>query len=404
MSLGLSRASLALWLAACASASQAQITVPAEPRGNEPVPATRPSPQPSPLPLPTGGFRVIPSLGVAEVYDDNLFFTPEPAVSDFIHRFEPGLELGYREPQWNVLGRYFFDAELYAQHHELNTTSARQEGEIALTLDGRTTSSTTRGAYYKTLTPGELNRLTAVQIGRIEATRYAASELIVHRFGARTLARLQYDFSRDSLVGQLPIITHEPRLEFERGLGPRDDVTLAYILRVFDFGGPAVITSNVVTVGWGHNVSPGTRFEVRAGPRNTDGNWEPEIWATLRRRFRTGEIAAAYVQTETTALGEQGLLNTRGGGLTFLWQPSRRFDLSTGPGFYNDRGGGFTDIRVFRVESQATLRATSWLSFTGSHQLQIQRGSFRGPGRDELHHQVLFFRVAVQAPTRTPNP
>jgi hypothetical protein len=54
-----------------------------------------------------GTFRVSPLLGIAQVYDSNLFFTSVPAErqADFITRVSPGIDSEYRTPLLTLHGR-----------------------------------------------------------------------------------------------------------------------------------------------------------------------------------------------------------------------------------------------------------------------------------------------------------
>jgi len=379
--------------AAAVLVSAAAATAQAPPA--EPPPSPRPHGAPSPRPQLPGGLRWLPSLAVTEVYDDNVFFSAQAPLADTIHRFEPGLELRYHGRRTDLSARYGLDAELFREHPELDTPTARQQAEATLSVEGLTTSWLARGSYYRTRTPGELNRTTALQVGRMEADRLAGEQSLTQRFGARTSGTLHYDVSRDRLVGTAPTLTHTARGELARQSGPRDTARLSYIFRLFDFG--RRIASHLVMVGWDHDVDPRTRLELRAGPRRTEGRLEPELAASLRRRFRNGELAASYSRTETTALGERGLLRSEGAGASLSWQPWRRLELATAPGYFNDTGE-VSDVKVLRVDSHALLKATRWLWLTASHQFALQRGSFAGPGRDELRHHTLALQLRLAAP------
>src|SRR2546425_12681219 len=76
------------------------------------------------------GYYLTPSLSVAEVYDDNVFFTPSPRTHDFLTRTSPGLKAGYQSAPLTVEGSYTFDSEICSQHSELPTPLGRQRGSI----------------------------------------------------------------------------------------------------------------------------------------------------------------------------------------------------------------------------------------------------------------------------------
>src|SRR5262249_6020461 len=80
------------------------------------------------------GFYVTPSFSFSEVYDDNLFSTPSHTQGgrqdDFISRFSPGIQVGYKSTPLTLLGSYSFDAEVFADHAERTTAQARQRASI----------------------------------------------------------------------------------------------------------------------------------------------------------------------------------------------------------------------------------------------------------------------------------
>src|SRR3989454_11877340 len=86
---------------------------------------------PSAAPAQTG-YYLTPSLSVAEVYDDNLFYTPSPRTHDFFTRTSPGLKAGYQSAPLKVEGSYTFDSEVYSRHTELTHPLVRQRGLIEL--------------------------------------------------------------------------------------------------------------------------------------------------------------------------------------------------------------------------------------------------------------------------------
>ena len=62
----------------------------------------------------TGGSS-LPSFTLAEEFDDNVFVSTTDPKSDFITRFTPGLQLGYRSAPLTLLVSGSIDAEIYAE-------------------------------------------------------------------------------------------------------------------------------------------------------------------------------------------------------------------------------------------------------------------------------------------------
>src|SRR5947209_14372018 len=82
---------------------------------------------PTAAPAQTGYF-LTPSLSVAEVYDDNVFFTTSPRTHDFLTRISPDLKAGYQSVPLTVAGGYPSDSETYSRHSELTSVQIRQRG------------------------------------------------------------------------------------------------------------------------------------------------------------------------------------------------------------------------------------------------------------------------------------
>src|SRR6266581_4142775 len=138
------------------------------------------------------GYYLTPSLSVAEVYDDNVFYTTSPRTHDFLTRISPGLKAAYQSAPLTVEGSYTFDSEIYSQQQELTTAQMRQRGSIELkaTPDQVLTLSVA-GAYYQTRTPQELNLTTGLAARRVLAERYTASPGFTYRFDPLTTFTLR---------------------------------------------------------------------------------------------------------------------------------------------------------------------------------------------------------------------
>src|SRR6266481_1499635 len=118
------------------------------------------------------GWFAAPSLLAAEVYDDNLFFSPSQREQDRILRLSPAIEAGYRSDPLSVRGRYTFDAERYAQHPQLDSNQAREQAgmDFRYRPTHRLTVAT-EASVITTQTPAELNLDTGLGSRRVQAER-----------------------------------------------------------------------------------------------------------------------------------------------------------------------------------------------------------------------------------------
>src|SRR5262245_3253399 len=71
--------------------------------------------------VPRGPFVIIPTLTIAEEYNDNLFLNNANRRSDFVTHASPGLRVSIENPGLRVNAGYFFTAEKYAEQTQLDT-------------------------------------------------------------------------------------------------------------------------------------------------------------------------------------------------------------------------------------------------------------------------------------------
>ena len=70
-------------------------------------------------PLGTAAWYLIPSFRLPESFDDNIFGSSSNRQSDFVTRFNPGLQGGYSSDPFTVLLSSGFEADVFAKHTEL---------------------------------------------------------------------------------------------------------------------------------------------------------------------------------------------------------------------------------------------------------------------------------------------
>src|SRR5262249_16645909 len=115
------------------------------------------------------GWYLTPSVTVAEVYDDNIFFTPSnqppgspPKQADFIFRGTPALVAGYRSQPFSLLGGYAVSGEVYARNPDLHTIPAAQNATLDTSyLPYPLLLLSFSGGYLQSETAQQLNSPTA---------------------------------------------------------------------------------------------------------------------------------------------------------------------------------------------------------------------------------------------------
>jgi len=362
---------------------------------------------PTVVPAQAGNY-LTPSLSVAEVYDDNVFFTPSPRTHDFLTRISPGLNAGYQSAPLTVWGSYTFDSEIYSRHSELTTPLVRQRGLIELKASpDQVLTLSVSGAYYQTRTPQELNLTTGLATSRVLAERYTGSQAFTYRFDPLTTAKGDYTYAKDLLAGGITIDSHIVNLVLDHRITPRDTIGPGYTGRQFRFAGFPTITSHAFTFGWSHDLTPLTTFTLRGGPRLTEGKVDrlPEAFASIRHTLKRGELSLSYASTSTTAFGQATAVRTQSitGKATTELLP--KLELSAGPAVYWISSDAFK-ATAYSALLQATYQLTKMLALAASYQYSFQRGSFNpqtgptGPPNVEILHNIFLIRLTVIYPAR----
>jgi hypothetical protein len=348
------------------------------------------------------GFYATPTLSVAEIYDDNLFSTPTRRRRDMISRVSPGLEAGYRSAPLTVLGRYQFDAELYADHPELNDAQARQEG--GLELQSRPTPTlrlALSGAFWETQTANELNVATGLIVGRTRAQRLSLGTAAGWRLGPRTEVTAEAEAADDELAGGLSTRSYAAGARVERELTARDTGRVRYLFRRFVFDGDAASTSQAVLVGWRRALTPRTILELDGGPRRSDGSFDPEVSGSLRHRLRAGELALAYARTEGTSIGQAGTLTIES--LTGLatWEPRRSLRLRAAPSVVRVEQAR-REAMVYGLGLEASYQVTRVVALEAAYGFTLQRGGTAPttPPDEEITRNVVLLRITFASTYR----
>jgi len=344
-------------------------------------------------------FRWNPSIGVTEAYDSNLFFTPSDRQGDSIWRVSPAIEPEYRSTPWTWLGRFGVDAERFADHPELNTVEAR--AHAALDLRYRPTRRLALGAateFMKTQTPGELNVLTAITLARANARRLVIRPSVTYDFDAITQGKLEYSYTDDRLAGSLRLRAQVATVGLERHTAPHDTASLSYSVREFLFGSDDRSTSQVLSVGWTHSMTPLASLTLQGGPRVSDGVPAPELSASLRYHVRPGDLVLTYSRGQTTLVGLAGTVDTHGLAATATYRPRRLIQMRIAPGLYRSVRGA-SSAQVYRVAFGAACPIGRWLSFDAAYDMNFQRGEIYAlRPADRIARHVAQIRVVA-----TPN-
>jgi hypothetical protein len=211
---------------------------------------------------------------------------------------------------------------------------------------------------------------------------------------------LAYSFARDNLDRGLHGASHIGSFRLERKLGGRDALRLGYVLRHFVFYGSAPeATAQLPTLGWVHDLSNHTRFEVTAGPRFGIGKVEPEGEASLRHRMRRGELALTAAQTQLLVAGFAAPVKTQSAIVSLMLEPWRHLRVGFSPGAYRTQTGSST-ATDWRLGVDLAYQVARWLTFAASEQLSRQRGILGNTALPlaQINHNVVAVRFSLALP------
>jgi hypothetical protein len=343
---------------------------------------------------------LIPSVRLTEVYDDNVFFATSQRQDDFITHISPALEGGYRTAPLSLLGYYGFDAEVFADHSDLNTAQARQQGGVDFRYEAsRQLTVEAEAMYNETETPEELNFTAVLQPGRQTAETYSAGASLDYRIDPVMEADLSYTFAHDDLEGDFDTDTHTVSTGLAREMGPRDTVSVGYSFQryLFDLGDD--VSAHVPTVGWAHAFTPRTSVELLGGPRISDGDVDPEVSASIRHSLQRGQLSLTYARGESTVIGQTDTFTTEmiGGAAEFAIGPALEVRASAS---YTENSQGALDADVIRAGVEASYEINDYLSLIASYRYSTQQGVLGGPDDLDIDRNVAYIGVLISHPAR----
>lgn len=350
--------------------------------------------------LAQSGLFVTPSLVVAEVYDDNLFFSSSVPQRDFIFRTSPAISAGYRSERTDARARYAFDAENYARHPDLDSSRAREHAALGVRQEAtRLLALAADAAYIKTQVPGELSAATGLELGRVRAERITFSPSLVYQVDRLTTGTASYGFTRDSLAGGIGSDVHTVVLDFGRRASRRSIVNIGYRFDQYQFESGDSVSSHIVLVGGARGLTPRAAVSGMLGARFSEGSTNPEGSISLFYKLERGEFGLAYTHTETTVLGLSGTSTTASVGATFVYTFGPSIEIRMAPGLYSSKHDD-RRARVYLANLEAGYRFARYFTLIGSYQFSAQRGALTASVGDEIDRNVAMLGIVAAAPDR----
>jgi len=343
-----------------------------------------------------GIFQMRPLLTTAQLYDSNLFFSGTDRQSDFITRVSPGVLSEYRSPLLTLRGRYTLDLEHFNDHPELGGMDARQHAALDFSYRANSPVALAGDAEYSTThTPSELNAATGLTLSRAKAERIGAHSSITRHFDPATAGTIDYLLTQDRIEGGMAILTHTATIGVNRRVSSRGAVNADYELRQY-YLGTSSPTSHGLRLGWTREITERSTVSIDGGPRLTDGSLAPELSASIRYRFRPGDLSLAYARTETTAIGLAGIADTQSVSATATWSPQRSLRMQISPAFFRSEQSGL-QADVYRLSVDVAREIAPGLSLAAVVNTYVQHGTFTAQlANQTIPHQDMMIKLVVE--------
>ncbi|PYO02297.1 MAG: hypothetical protein DMD91_04630 [Candidatus Rokuibacteriota bacterium] len=331
--------------------------------------------------VPRGPFVIIPTLTLAEEYNDNIFLDNTRRRSDFITHASPGLRVAIENPGYGINAGYFFTAEKYAQQTQLDSLF-RTQGLFAdtrwlvtplvtLTLgDILTASDSTNAASAQ-----------GISTGRTRAVSNTVSPGLAWQLTPRTSFQLLASYTLERFDGVNTRDSDSYRLggNLNYDLTRRLRGTVGYEAVYLDIQGQAGTTTHTPRAGLTYQISPSLTGSVSGGPTfvtGSDNRVSGSGTASLVQRLEFGSASLTYDRsitvagglggpTENQTVGAAVRVTTLVKGLALEFAPSYTTATSV--------GSEGIDVRAFRLVLRANYQITPWMGLLTSYNFFHQR-------------------------------
>jgi hypothetical protein len=346
-------------------------------------------------------FQVNPLFSTAQEYDSNLFYTSFNRQADFVTRVSPGIESAYRSPVLTMLGRYSFDVERFARHPELTAMDARQRAGTSVTYRPTQRLAVAADAeLLKTRTPGELNALTNITLGRARAERVSAHSSITRQLDMVTSGTIDYMFTGDHIAGGPAMRSHAATLGVDRHRSSRETISVAYRFHQFMFD-TSTATSHTLSLAWTRAITRRASVSLGGGPRVTNGSPAADLSASLRHQFKSGAVSLGYARTQTTIVGLTGVTDTQSLSATAEWNVRPSLQMRLSPTVFRSAQPS-VHADVYQLTGTVARRIAQTLSLEVALNAYLQRGNlYTGRATETIPRQNVLVRL-VAAPAARP--
>jgi hypothetical protein len=343
-------------------------------------------------------WSLTPSVTVSERRDDNLFFRVEAPEKDWIMALQPGVLFSGTSLRWSVEARYSQVAERYADHPQLDTTSARQEAFLRWQSRATHTLDTSFSAsYLQSTTASLLYQSNGLDLGRLPARRLQLTPALAQRFGGTTTLLADLTATRDEIVGAATLDSAIAGIRLDHRLSPRTLFSVRGQGRWYEPGVGAAFTSQLLAVGFRREIGRGLELSFDAGPSLSRGNLDAEWLSSLHARGRHGEWAIEWGQAQTPVIGAVTPVITQRLGAS-VSRVTRGLRARLAVDLLRNHGG--VEAETVQASGEASLRLADPLAVALATAWSRQRGGFLAASPGQIRHLVTELRLVLEPQKR----
>jgi len=325
-----------------------------------------------------------PSITVNEEFNDNIFLDNTRKEWDLLTRFTPGVSFEVGEPTYRLAAGYFFTADLYARHPELD--HAFDNHSLIADALWKATSRLTFNAFetFTFTTDTNLVNQESVATGRARSYSNYIGGGAAYQLDRLTTVRggVSWVVQRYQSTDLFDSDTYGVDAALDRVLTPRLTGTVAYEYKFFDIQRLPNTVTHTPRVGGSYRFTDTITGTIMAGPTfESDGasHITPAVTAALRQRYSWGSAGLDYTRAVGTAGGLGGTAVNQSGGATvqltsllprLVLQGSARFTSSES---HDDR----IDVRGFTLPVQAIYTLRQGVGLIAAYQFFHQRSDSR---------------------------
>ena len=285
------------------------------------------------------GFAFTPFVALSTAYNDNIFIEAEPE-SDTILRLNPGFVMTYRSRRNYFDMGYSQAADRYTRYSEfLNSWHDEEKGFVGF---GRRftdrLNAGINGNYFQTYSPGLLTPAAGLVLARTKSTLVSVVPSLTYVLSETNSMNLFYNRTRYNQSAGLITDVGTASAGLNHILSPRDSLQFQAQNVTYNFSDGENATSNVVTLGWTHDITRYTSLVLSAGPSHTEGKTVPEISAAIRHDTDAVSYSITYVRSQAAIIGQTGVINEQGLGISFAFNPTHRLSIGFSPSYFHDYG------------------------------------------------------------------